>query len=639
MGAYFNWFMRAPNTRAEIGAWIVVATSAASGCSGSTVVQMKDAGGDTMVDACVGTQTNVNHCGQCNTVCPTAVPANSVPACSAGVCGFACNEGFVQVEQGCTAIAAPRLIAPLSTSTVTSRRPNFTVALASGTNGARIEVFRDRAATMMVAAFDTTEARGAPAEDLPPGMLFWRARGRAGMRMGTQTSPVWQIVVGQRSAGVNTAWGVVPDVNGDGYGDIIVGAAAASSHGRVAVYHGGQLGIPSQPNTMLVVPTADATPEFGRAVAAAGDVNGDGFVDVIAGAPGESSGSGRAYLYLGSAQGLANTPAITILGPRTAGGRFGAAVAAAGDINGDGYGDVAIGAPGANRVFVYLGRVDLVETSPMVATPQQGELGRGTSDRDEFGAALAGACDVNGDGLADFVVGAPGSDSNKGAVHVFGGRQVSLNSTPVGTRYGFTAGSRFGSAVSCAGDTDADGYLDLVIGEPSACPADTSEPVSSVVRFFRGSPTGPLSASTDLLPSTIPGGSRVCGFGMAVSSAGDLNADGYSDIIVGAPLYGTDRGYRLGLVQLFLGGSNGIVRMPPAETLLSKDGTGDQEFGATVRGIGDLNGDGLADFAIGAPRDAGYVLVYLWDKTMNRSQLISTLNGMPADSLGASLGP
>jgi len=154
-------------------------------------------------------------------------------------------------------------------------------------------------------------------------------------------------------------WSVAPagDVNGDGYADVVVGAWGypdAGYTGRAYVYLGGQSGLATAPATTL---TGEAAGNyFGYSVATAGDVNGDGYADVVVGAYGYGANTGRAYVYLGGSTGTASTP-TTLTG--AAGTVFGISVATAGDVNGDGYADVVIGASGysdsTGRAYLYLG--------------------------------------------------------------------------------------------------------------------------------------------------------------------------------------------------------------------------------------------------------------------------------------------
>src|SRR6185369_7986153 len=130
--------------------------------------------------------------------------------------------------------------------------------------------------------------------------------------------------------------------------DLAVGAWNLSTGtGRAYVYVGSASGLTTSPATTLIGPDG-VNGWFGKSVASAGDVNGDGYADLVIGAQRVSSFTGRAYVYLGSATGLAASPATTLTGPDGTSGYFGFSVAGAGDVNGDGYGDLAVGARGAS---------------------------------------------------------------------------------------------------------------------------------------------------------------------------------------------------------------------------------------------------------------------------------------------------
>ena len=143
---------------------------------------------------------------------------------------------------------------------------------------------------------------------------------------------------------------------------------------------------------------------FGYAVSKAGDVNHDGYDDVVVGAFGVNSRAGRAYVYQGSASGLASTTALTLSG-ETVGDGLGGSVSAAGDVNGDGYDDVLIGAPYASS---YTGRVYLYEGSATGLSTAPGATVFGEATRNYFGVRLSGAGDVNHDGYDDILIGANG---------------------------------------------------------------------------------------------------------------------------------------------------------------------------------------------------------------------------------------
>src|SRR5688572_10407543 len=212
-----------------------------------------------------------------------------------------------------------------------------------------------------------------------------------------------------------------------------------------------------------------ASASFGDAVSTAGDVNGDGFSDVIVGAPGFDNGEdreGRAFVYLSSESGLASTPAWTAESNR-AGAAFGDGVGTAGDVNGDGYDDVIIGAPeysneeqNEGQVSVYLGSASGLETTP----DWDFEM---NEDTVYLGFSVGTAGDVNGDGYADVIVASPILDGNRGIALVFHGSAQGLADSPAWNAEGERTGDWFGAAAGTAGDVNGDGYADVIVGAES----------------------------------------------------------------------------------------------------------------------------------------------------------------------------
>ena len=196
------------------------------------------------------------------------------------------------------------------------------------------------------------------------------------------------------------------------------------------MYQGGPGGLATAPTTTLTGPAGSWY--FGYSVATAGDVNGDGYADVLVGARIDGDTSGQALLYLGGASGLA-TPAATTLTGEEQDSYFGESVAPAGDVNGDGYADVVVGAWGyasqTGRAYVYLGGAS------GLATPAATTL-TGVAAGDRFGYSVAPAGDVNGDGYADVVVGAWGDSSNTGRAYVYLGGASGLATTAATTLTG-----------------------------------------------------------------------------------------------------------------------------------------------------------------------------------------------------------
>jgi hypothetical protein len=139
----------------------------------------------------------------------------------------------------CQPIPAPRPIAPLSTATVSSHQPLFHWALAADDDGATVEVCRDRACAQLVTSFSSSGNSGAPGASLSAGLYYWRLRGNVGQIIGAQTSAVWEFSVGVRSALINTSWGTVPDLNGDGFADVVNGTPQVNDfNGAVQVHLG-----------------------------------------------------------------------------------------------------------------------------------------------------------------------------------------------------------------------------------------------------------------------------------------------------------------------------------------------------------------------------------------------------------------
>ncbi len=438
--------------------------------------------------------------------------------------------------------------------------------------------------------------------------------GRAYLYLGTAaglSSTVAWVNSGEQTGayfGVSTA--TAGDVNGDGFDDVIVGAQfhdeAFSQQGRAYLYLGSASGLSETPAW-----TADGEGDdhlFGKTVATAGDVNGDGFDDALVAAidfSDDQDREGRAYLYLGSAQGLASAPAWTADGNQGF-ARFGLALGTAGDVNGDGFDDVVVGSYLFNSGWTDNGAAFVFHGSPSGLEPNHDWMATGGFTQDYFGRSAGTAGDVNGDGYADVIVGAPGYDdanTNQGAGYVFYGSAVGLEATPAWTSpQALDDGSELGSAVATAGDVNGDGFADIVIGAPGWHDAD------GMALVYHGSATGP-----NPLDWTYDGSQAGGQVGSAVATAGDVNGDGFSDLIAGAPYLdspSTDEGKAF----LFFG-SGDNVPTTAAWSLVGNQPEAD--LGFSVAGAGDVNGDGFSDVIVGARRydsgtqdDVGAAFVY-----------------------------
>ena len=445
-----------------------------------------------------------------------------------------------------------------------------------------------------------------------------------GSASGLGATAAWTVESNTASAYFGGPVAAAGDVNGDGFGDLLVGAPFADGYaGRTYLFYGAASAPAATASWTAEINQADA--RFGRSVASAGDVNGDGYGDVIVGAPyadnGESN-EGRAQVFLGSSTGLAATAAWTAES-NLANSYFGFSVASAGDVNGDGYGDVIVGADtftngqtNEGRAFVYHGSATgLSATASWTAESDQASA--------TFGHFVAAAGDVNGDGYGDVIVGAYHFDngqSNEGRVYVYHGSATGLSTTPAWTAEGEQASAELGTWVGSAGDVNGDGYADVIVGAPGY---DDPESNEGRVFVWYGGPSG-VNAGVPGTPANAPwsgeGDQANAALGGSVATAGDVNGDGYADVVVGA--YGADHPeVDEGRVFVWYGGPNGVndgVDGTPENAAWSAEANrADAYFGYSVGTAGDVNGDGFADLVIGSPRLAngqaleGRVSVYL----------------------------
>ena len=367
-----------------------------------------------------------------------------------------------------------------------------------------------------------------------------------GSASGPSVIPSWAAEGDRYSANFGISVASAGDVNGDGCDDIIVGA---SGYGSPAyAYLGSPSGLLSVPSWVAESDQADAY--FGGSVASAGDVNGDGYDDVVVGAhcyDNDEHDEGRACLYMGSASGLSTTPSWTAEGNQ-ADAHFGMSVASAGDVNGDGYDDVVVGADlydngekHEGRAFLYVGSASGLSTTPSW-------MAEGNQAEGLFGGSVASAGDVNGDGYDDIVIGAycwNGDTIQEGRAYLYAGSSSGLPVAPSWTAESGQWVALFGHSVASAGDVNNDGFDDIVVGAPYY---DNGEENEGRAYLYTGSASG-----LPITPSRIAESDRVdAHFGLTVASAGDVNGDGYDDIIVGENYYNGEEDE--GRASLYLGG-------------------------------------------------------------------------------------
>lgn len=315
---------------------------------------------------------------------------------------------------------------------------------------------------------------------------------------------------------------------------------------------------------------------------------------------------------------------------------MGASVASAGDVNGDGFDDVVVGALGYDApggafdegaVFVFLGGPDgVIGNSP--ATAHAAIIG--SSAGSEFGTSVAGAGDVNADGFDDLIVGAPLANSSglsvSGAAYVFLGGPAGITArSPADADFKLESlqiQAWFGYDVAGAGDVNGDGFDDIIVGAPRyGQPFDPPIPnqgsgEQGAAFVFLGSASGivgrdPGDAHATIVPVSDGAPSQTRAFlGNAVDGAGDINGDGYADLVIGVPGWNRDRPWPglntgeppgEGTAFIFLGGPSGITGTDPSNAAARIDGDRlDASMGNDVAGVGDVNADGFDDVLIGA---------------------------------------
>ncbi len=459
--------------------------------------------------------------------------------------------------------------------------------------------------------------------------------------------PDWAVEGDQENALFGMTVSDAGDVNCDGYDDVIVGTkwydnASYVDSGKIFLYYGSEDGLSSLPDWTATAPALEWSGYFGAVVASAGDVNGDGCADIMASMPnhnGVTSDVGAVYVWHGSASGPGTSP-NWYAEHTTVYAHLGWSMGSAGDVNGDGYDDIIVGAyrydvAGASDAYVWYGSAAGLGPT---GTPTNADWAVHTDNTlTAFGTRVGSAGDVNGDGYDDVYVGAPGYDNgetDEGKVFVWYGSNTGLIASPTTENADWAAESnQLGASFSChhmsgpdngcvatAEDINGDGYDDLLIGSSNYDHPDGEGDEGAVFMWY-GSATGlneGVHGDPDNAEWVVETTQESARLGTGVSRAGDFNGDGRDDVMMSAFLYDYNGVIESGLVVMWWGSEEGLHHTATVEDYdwMNAPPYGNSAFGWVISDAGDVNGDGADDIIVGAPytdgtlADAGLAAVW-----------------------------
>jgi FG-GAP-like repeat/FG-GAP repeat len=515
-------------------------------------------------------------------------------------------------------------------------RPLFrwepSTAQASGTISYELQLSPDSTFETSVTSISTTETTYQPDADLPVSLTppvgtryFWRLRSCLRSSCSDYSRPRY-VNLGR----------VIKDYNGDGYSDLAVGAPGNDSYltnaGRGFVYFGGPGRTMDETADVVIGGFGDLSLESnaGKTIHPAGDINGDGFADLILTIPLlESRGilTGNVYVYYGAAGSSFDGKADSQLATTVARDGFGANAGALGDVNGDGFGDIFVVTQGGTAKS----RVDVFFGNPSIGIDAKSD-GTLTKAISSF-LSVGGSGDVNGDGFADVLVGSPlemvgGFDSGSAFLYL-GSADKGFDIEPDVTFVGRGVNERFGNEVSISGDANGDGFSEVMV---ASLKLENFDQPGTVDVF--------LGNSTDISlvpPSTLRGVGGYDQFGTSLEWLGDVDGDGFDDFLVGASHTSVVKD-AAGRAYLFKGGAGSSFKSTPA--ILFDGNVAGNYLGERVAG-GDFNGDGFHDVAVGSDesdQSTGKVDIFLSDRGEFGTAPSAIVRGSaPGDKFGEGL--